>query len=138
MKVKCREERCNYVSSDGFCTLEEIELDEDATCESFQNYTEIAPGYNNLFYKQMRSKKDGHTCKRECYGKKIERFGLVFYTSDDDRYEPDDVCCTEEITGYYCGKLSELTEKRCEEIKERINGIPPVKNQPDADPWEDM
>lgn len=138
MKVKCREERCFYCSSEGLCTLEEIELDEDCTCETYRNYTDIAPGYNNQFYKHMRSKKDGHGCRKECYGKKIERFGLVFYTTDDDRYQPDNVGCTEEITGYYCGMLSELTEKRCEEIKERMNGITPVKDEPDADPWEDM
>lgn len=138
MKVNCQNEWCAYCSKDLVCTLEEIDLDQDGNCVSYQCYTDVSKEYQNRFYKHMKSKKDGHGCKKECYGKKIELFGLVFFTTDDDRYSPDEVGLTEEITGYYCGLLSELTEKRCDEIKERMNGITPVKDEPDADPWEDM
>ena len=138
MKVKCENEWCAYCSNNLVCTLEEIELDQDGDCTTYQSYTDVAKEYQNRFYKHIKSKKDGHGCKKECYGKRIERFGLVFFTKDDDRYKPDEVGCTEEVTGYYCGSLSELTEKRCDEIKKRINGITPVKDVPDADPWEDF
>ena len=138
MKVKCENEWCAFCSKDLVCTLEEIELDQDGDCTTYQSYTDVAKEYQNRFYKHLKSKKDGHGCKKVCYGKRIERFGLVFFTTDDDRYKPDEVGCTEEITGYYCGSLSELTEKRCDEIKERMNGITPIKDEPDADPWEDM
>ena len=138
MKIKCESEWCAYCSKDLACTLEEVEIDQDSMCVSYRGYTEVAEEYQNRFYKHMKSKKDGHGCKKECYGKKIECFGLVFFTTDDDRYNPDEVGLTEEITGYYCGLLSQLTEERCDEIKKRMVSIKPVKDEPDADPWEDL
>ena len=130
MQVKCYLRRCASCKDD-ICTLNEIEIDENG-CEMFMAYTDISPEYGDVFYKHFKSRKDGHHCKRECHGKKIERFGLTFFTTDDDRFEPDRVGLTEEISGYYVGTLDKLTEKRCEEIKEKLKTIEPVKNSPDA------
>lgn len=138
MKVKCEEKRCFHRSSEGLCTLEEIGIDSDGMCECFDDYTMTAQNYQNRFYKHMKSKNDGHFCKKECFGEKIERFWLVFYTTDDDRYEPGNVGCTEEISGYYCGHLDELTEERCEEIKKRVANIIPVKDEPEGIEWVDF
>ena len=137
MNVKCRERRCFYCTNKGGCTADEIVIDEDGCCESYDSYTRLAEDYQNKFYKHMKSINDGHLCKKECFGKRIERFGFVFYTEDDDRYEPDNVGLTEEISGYYVGHLSELTEERCEEIKKRIAKMTPVKDEPDGIPWVD-
>ena len=130
MEVKCYLRRCAFCKDD-LCTLGEIEIDENG-CETFISYVESAPEYREVFYKHLKSNKDGHLCKRECHGKKIERFGLTFYTNDDDRFEPERVGLTEEITGYYCGTLDKLTEERCNKIREKIKTIEPVKNVPDA------
>ena len=135
MEVKCYLKRCASCK-DGFCTLKEIEIDENG-CETYIAYTEISDDYREVFYKHFKSRADGHPCKKECQGKKIERFGLTFFTNDDDRFEPESVGLTEEISGYYVGTLDKLTEKRCEEIKMKLKDITPVKDVPDAKWLED-
>jgi len=131
MEVKCYLKKCASCR-DGFCSLSEIELDENG-CENYIRYTDIAPEYRDVFYKHFKSRYDDHPCKKECHGKKIERFGLTFYTEDDDRFEQEEVGLTEEISGYFVGTLDKLTEEKCEQIKKKLKDITPVKDVPDAE-----
>lgn len=137
MKIKCYLKGCeNHCLYDDSCTADEIEIDENG-CETYIGHTEVAKEYQEPFFKQMKSIKDGHECKQLCHGKRLTRFGLTFFTQDDDRYGDEDVHVTEEVTGYYCGELSKLTEERCNEIKEKMKDIIPVKERPDGNWWED-
>lgn len=131
MEVKCYMRRCANCKDDK-CSLNEIEIDENG-CEMYISYTEVSDDYREVFYKHYKSRADGHACKKECHGKRIERCGLSFYTEDDDRFGPENVGLTEEISGYYVGTLDKMTENRCEEIKNKLKDIEPVKNSPDGE-----
>lgn len=63
-------------------------------------------------YKFWRACQDLETLEKyrvEGKGKKIEAFGLAFYTTSDDRY-PDNMEITEARTGLYCGTYGKLKD----------------------------
>ena len=131
-RIKCWIRECEYNSlTEDLCLKDAIEIDENG-CEDMILHTEAAKEYRTPYYKQLRSRKDRHRCRKQGYGKRIERFGLVFYTEDDDRYGEEEIRVTEESSGYYCGKLADLNEERIAMIREKLKTILPVADLPDA------
>lgn len=135
-KVHCDITTCEYWKKngvnpgEGLCGCDEIEL-RDEQCITFGAHTDMSPEYREAFWKRMRSRADGHECKKETTGKRYDMAGFVWFTEQDDRWGTNEIWFTEQKSGLRVqGK--DISEEKAEKIKGKINRILPVELLPDA------
>lgn len=143
-KVYCPRTDCAYCrpiegnSIDGLCGRDEIMLDGDLSCFSYDAYTEKAPEYQEVFWKRIMSRSvAGRQCRKKATGKRYEKLGLTWFTDEDDRRGTAGLMFTEEVSGLGC-KAEFINEGNLDRIRKSIKkaGLPVIE-LPEATP-EDL
>ena len=129
-RVKCSELTCRDCK-DWICERNEVVL-VSMECMDYVAYVDVDPEYQNKYYRQLKSHEDGHLCRQESRGKRYEFFGMVFYTSQDDRRGIEDLVFTEEVSGYRIRGRNIMKEEMAQKIREKIAQAVPVATLPDA------
>ena len=128
--VKCSEWTCRDCK-DGICERDDVEL-ESMECLDYVAWVDVAPEYQNTYYRQLKSREDEHLCRQESRGKRYEFFGMVFYTSQDDRSGIEDLEFTEEVSGYRIRGRDIMKEEMAQKIREKVAQAVPVATLPEA------
>ena len=122
--VSCNNADCIHCDQSDFqCTKSIITVGDgfDCGCDDLEPYYN-SQEYDNKYYKCVKTK-SGELGKCECYGKRIEYMGRVFFTSDRVT-EDGTYVLTDAFTGYSAGwfrDLGERFEKTCKKAKELPN-----------------
>lgn len=140
--VYCEMETCEYIrmQENGImiCQRPSIELDQDGTCETYDQHSLISPEYQKVFLKRIVSRADRRECKLPARGKRYEFHGLVWFTDQDDRYGIDELKFTEQRSGLLARGRDIRNPEVIDRIRARIQEIEPVEALPEAtqdDKW---
>jgi hypothetical protein len=123
---------CIYIDKYDKCQKDEMFLSIGDYFEECDSYTDITEGkdYEEKYYKRLRNSRTGIEEKQESKGKKIEMYGLIFYTEEDTRFEKD-YYMTEEKTGYLLPSEALKNKDNLEVVYKTIEELIPVKDLPD-------
>ena len=114
------------------CTERRIQFD-GAYCSAYVAFDSVAE-YKQKFWISCKEagKPESAPYREERTGKRLELFGMAFFTEYDDR-RPDECRLTEAGTGILAGTLSEMTQERADMIKERLKEFPDVMTLPEKE-----
>ena len=113
-EIWCQQEDCKNLHCDR-CTAKMIEIDDDGTCSTFEDYRET-PEYQEEFFKAVRTH-DGEPGRVKCKGKRITVNGVDFYTQSSPNCSLEHITVTHAFSGFFCGNLKELQEQWSEFMK---------------------
>ena len=104
------------------------------TCPHFEDYS-LLPEYQHEYYIAIHKKTlnipDGKY-KEKRKGRRIEKHGMVFYSSEKTKATEDITMVTEEKTGYLLNLEYLEKEENLNKIIEQIKTIPPVVGFPEV------
>ncbi len=135
--VNCYQPECTNNKND-VCTLDAIHIAFDEfclgngfyLCADYKNVF-LAPEYQEPYFMRISNPKTKRIEKMRKNGKRLELFGMVFYTESDTRYTEKDWWLTEEKTGLGVGK--KYLMKHANKVRKAIEEVTPVSELPDEE-----
>ncbi|CDX01266.1 Hypothetical protein DPCES_1379 [Desulfitobacterium hafniense] len=134
--VNCYQPECVNNKND-ICTLDSIHIAFDEfclgngfyLCADYKNVFH-APEYQERYFIRVKDTKTRREEKARRNGKRLELFGMVFYTENDTRYDKD-WWLTEEKTGLGVSKKYVLENP--DKVRKVIEEVTPVSELPDEE-----
>lgn len=100
--IWCYMENCKYLK-DNECKAEMVEIDDDCTCSTFEEYTQDE-AYQDKYYIAVKAC-DGKAARALRKGKKIIVNGVAFFTDSPPLADDSTTYITHELSGLACGTI---------------------------------